>query len=982
MASTSQVDCSGAAPIVTGKFTEGELPTSRLVVVSYNLHGLNQGKHGIAELIANLEPDVIMLQEHWLSPDNMSKLSDLSEKYCIFGSSAMTKCVRSGPLIGRPFGGTAIMVNIKHISVTAMIATSDRYTAISINNLLLITAYMPCVGTEHRDSLYNAIVCELGVIIGDHPECEQCLVGGDFNTNLNSSATVSDYVNKFAFDNMLIRCDSLFPLSDNLTFINESNHSGSTIDYMLTSAPNDIIAFNIIDLDLNLSDHRPIFAVITHKSVHNCLDNSRHPKEPPAEHFRWDHAPLANYYEHTRLLLEPIMADVDNLMCNLDSDDNDGILGAADRIYDSFVEALSTCANIHIPKQRTNFYKFWWSQELDALKSGAICSCRAWKDSGKPRNGPIFSEYKKCKLLYKKRVREMQSAESNAFTNDLHDALLRKSGQDFWRTWKSKFSNDSSVVKVDGTADHHVIGDKFAAYFESNSKPCSSIRDEELKAKFLELRSKYCGSPIDCNQYFDVELLSKLVSKMSNGKAAGLDGLVCEHLKFSHPIATCILSKLFNVFLSRGHVPRSFGLSYTVPIPKSAGHTRALSVDDFRGISISPVLSKLFEMAIIDRFSGYFETSDHQFGFKKNLGCREAIYSVRNVVENFISNGSTVSVCALDLSKAFDRMNHSALLIKLMKRNFPIQIIEILETWFAVTLTCVKWNNYFSTFFRLNVGVRQGGVLSPLLFAIFIDDLVASVMSANAGCYFSFHCCCIFLYADDILLLSPSISGLQLLLDACEKELNNIDMRINVNKSSCIRFGNRYNSPCAEIVSSHGGVIKWSDTCRYLGIHFSSGRTFRCNLDEAKARFFRAFNAIYSKVGGFASEDVILNLIRSKCLPILLYGTEVCPLLSRQIHSLDFSITRLFMKLFHTGSPNIVKECQWNFGFLPLVNQLTIRTANFLQKFIASENNICRLFVETATVQLSSLFSQYGQNIKTASSLQGSIYDQFYNSRN
>ena len=104
-------------------------------------------------------------------------------------------------------------------------------------------------------------------------------------------------------------------------------------------------------------------------------------------------------------------------------------------------------------------------------------------------------------------------------------------------------------------------------------------------------------------------------------------------------------------------------------------------------------------MAIIDTFSSYFETSDHQFGFKKNLGCREAIFSVRNVVENVISNGSTVSVCALDLSKAFDRMNHYALIAKLMKRNFPVQIMAILETWFTVTITCVKWKNCFSTFF-------------------------------------------------------------------------------------------------------------------------------------------------------------------------------------------------------------------------------------------------------------------------------------------
>jgi hypothetical protein len=83
---------------------------------------------------------------------------------------------------------------------------------------------MPCAGTEQRDSLYNDILCELSVVIVDHPECEQCLIGGDFNTNLNSSVTVSDYVNKFALKNLLHRCDILFPVSDNLTYINELNH--------------------------------------------------------------------------------------------------------------------------------------------------------------------------------------------------------------------------------------------------------------------------------------------------------------------------------------------------------------------------------------------------------------------------------------------------------------------------------------------------------------------------------------------------------------------------------------------------------------------------------------------------------------------------------------------------------------------------------------------------------------------------------------
>lgn len=383
-------------------------------------------------------------------------------------------------------------------------------------------------------------------------------------------------------------------------------------------------------------------------------------------------------------------------------------------------------------------------------------------------------------------------------------------------------------------------------------------------------------------------------------------------------------------------------------------------------------------MCVLEKFSSHFITSDHQFGFKKHLGCREAIYSVRNVIETFIANGSTVNVCTLDLSKAFDHMNHFALFLNLMKRQVPDKVLLILEFWFSVSISCVKWDDHLSRFFSLSAGVRQGGVLSPTLFLIYIDGVIDKVKSTNVGCYIALLCCCIYLYADDILLLSPSITGLQLLLNACEQELNNIDMLINVKKSSCIRFGNRFNIPCADIVSSHGGPIKWSDSCRYLGMHFVSGRSFRCNLDHAKARFFRAFNMVYSKVGGFASVDVVLSLIRVKCLPILLYCTEVCPLLSRQIHSLEFSVTRIFMKLFRSSSSNFVNECLFNFGFLPIASQLTVRVANFLQRFIASENTLCQLFVGNASAQLSSIFSQYGENIKTASHLRAVIHDQFF----
>ena len=88
------------------------------------------------------------------------------------------------------------------------------------------------------------------------------------------------------------------------------------------------------------------------------------------------------------------------------------------------------------------------------------------------------------------------------------------------------------------------------------------------------------------------------------------------------------------------------------------------------------------------------------------------------------------NVGLLDLSKAFDKINHYILFIKLMNRSIPTQALSVLENWFSLCLSCVKWGSVMSYFYELKTGVRQGGVLSPFLFSIFIDDLVKYINKA------------------------------------------------------------------------------------------------------------------------------------------------------------------------------------------------------------------------------------------------------------
>ena len=118
-----------------------------------------------------------------------------------------------------------------------------------------------------------------------------------------------------------------------------------------------------------------------------------------------------------------------------------------------------------------------------------------------------------------------------------------------------------------------------------------------------------------------------------------------------------------------------------------------------------------------------------------SLGCSHAIYCVRNIVNHYVSRGSTVNLCALDITKAFDRLNHDGLFINLMRRFVPATLLNVLEKWLGICYTYVSWNSAYSHMFKLTSGVRQGGVLSPCLeieprlCCLYIDDLINHVHS-------------------------------------------------------------------------------------------------------------------------------------------------------------------------------------------------------------------------------------------------------------
>jgi hypothetical protein len=294
---------------------------------------------------------------------------------------------------------------------------------------------------------------------------------------------------------------------------------------------------------------------------------------------------------------------------------------------------LNNCSDVFVPRIRQSALKFWWDCEMDELERNAIESCNVWKLAGKPRSGDIYARMFMCKALYRRAIRSKKREASCAFTNDLHEALSRKEGSSFWRSWNAKFGRKPIVSTVNGSNDPQVILSAFYDHFSQLAVPSNDSRALALACEYDSKRSKFVGDYYDTATPILPDCVEAAVAKFSRGKACGLDGLSPEHITFCHPIIFSILSRLFTCIVATGHVPASFRRSYTVHIPKSSDSCLSpKTCNDFRGIAISSLLAKTFERCLIDIFSDYFEVADNQFGFKSGIGCSHAIYSARRVI--------------------------------------------------------------------------------------------------------------------------------------------------------------------------------------------------------------------------------------------------------------------------------------------------------------------------------------------------------------
>ena len=303
------------------------------------------------------------------------------------------------------------------------------------------------------------------------------------------------------------------------------------------------------------------------------------------------------------------------------------------------------------------------------------------------------------------------------------------------------------------------------------------------------------------------------------------------------------LAAVFRSYLLHGAVTLQILTCAFLPLFKGGVKNPAI-FDSYRAIAGASQLLKLFEYVILTVWGDCLQSDSMQFGFKKGVSTTQCSWLVTEVTTYFMRRGTAVAACLLDCSKAFDKCQFDKLFAKLIAKGLPAVVVRVLIFMYQEQEGCVKLGGKKSTMFRLTNGTRQGSVLSPLLFSIYLDDLLTELRVLQLGCHIGgvwYGACG---YADDLILLAPNREVLQKMLTICErygKEHNLVfstDPVPKLSKTKCVYFcGRSKNVQYPAPVQLDGKDLPWVEHAEHLGHTLHQSVTMDMDCHRARAKF-------------------------------------------------------------------------------------------------------------------------------------------------
>ena len=919
-------------------------------MASLNIHGGTRGcvkQEQLAHFLSENRTHVLALQEVWLYQQGAGAMWTnpfVKQNYTVFSNCRSIHSGRSAAGQGVALLLQNDFVSSSHVAVVNLRFPDDCFDLVdgrclclyvSSLKLILCCLYAPVQTSPDHAAFFHVVNAALSDLISRR-NVSHMLVLGDFNAQVAPRRNAAPLPIGAAGQNLMTFASSL-----NLEFANfgpgtppvedvsqhytrfQSNHAPSILDYILTLSLQSS-EFRISH-EVDRTDHGLIHCSVSIPPAvsRDCEDWSARAGLSSMSPTKWrmkgwdDPACTADYRRRMQPRLAAWVELHDSVIRTLPALDPAQLQLRLDLLGESLVCLMNSAAVQSIGRipiahrNRCTFLK--WSPDLERVHAEKI---RLFKQhAANPGDADLRQAFQIARNACNRAIKQAKA--------EWRDQRVREMGRDVsakdkWTTLKNRVSikNASNAAKhVPPHMWQEAWGSAPPAAPPRPQQPAAAPVPDEVAALFVR-------------EFSMAELLSSM-KKLDSDTGRGPDDLCNPHiLEGGIALHECVL-KLFNLLHSHSMSLSSWADAHILPIAKPS---RALdSPAGFRPISLTSNLCKLYERLIAFRLTSHLMATnalnDEQAAFLPGRGTQDHLFSLEQLIQSKSEQGAHTYCCFLDISCAFDKTPRDAIWQGLLDKQVPPKFVESIQALYKNLRSCVLIEGKRTDFFPVSTGVRQGAVLSPLLFDVFVDSLIGQLKQTGVGVRVSHNPdgrrVCVLVFADDIVLLSESPDEMQELLDVCSSWADAHGMTFNLDKSNAVIFG----PPPQPGAEPHpmppwrprlsGRPMTILQGYKYLGVEFTRSELWTAFVNRVIQKLHHsAYTIRLMGAGDDLSVHTSRMLINALVVPHILYASEVVHYNKTISKKVDSTLSGAFRSAFGAGRKTVLEAAPHDLGLL------------------------------------------------------------------
>lgn len=892
--------------------------------------------------------DIVCLQETWLSESSNTQLLQIdgyqmiNQNYSVSSHGGLTIYLKNKfkyKILDMQNIFCNLSDNINSTipntceSLFIEVTTPSKHIKGKDKKLIIGNIYRP---PRDINENYMAFVNELNLILDYlNKQNKEIVITGDFNIDLlkvNEKTVFKEYIETFMTNGLIPRI--IYPTRF-------SERRGTLIDNVFCKLNDPCLGSAGILLQ-NISDHNPYFFIF---NLHmNDVKNDNY---------------ITKRYINTNCLnklkndLE--IANVSELLRSDVSDPNIN--------YDILEGILLKLMEKHMPLKAVKFNKHK-HKKSPWITYGIIKSIKK-RDKlyaslkSIPSNSPDYNVKKINLKTFNSILRKSIKLAKKTY----YYSTLEKNKQDMKQTWnviKDLLNRNTNTERIELKINNQIIDDQLEVASELN-KHFIKIADS-LTKKIKQPQNKSFNDYLTDNIPHSFEfkpitesMTKKVINNIKTKSSCGVDGLSSYVLKYIKDEISGPLTLIINQSLKYGVFPEKLKIAKVTPIYKGNDSSHP---QNYRPISILPTISKVFEKLMHQQINNYFTShnllNNKQYGFRDKHSTEFSAIELVDKILHQLDVGNAPLNIYLDLSKAFDTIDHVILLQKLQFYGFTECSIKLIHSYLNNRKQCVEINSIKSEFLTIVKGVPQGSILGPLLFLIYMNDF------PKASSHFDF-----ILYADDTTLftslnksdiLSQSIANEKCMV--INKELNSINdwlclnkLLINVQKSKYTLFSKNCNQNSANLkLKIDENEILHVDTFSFLGITLDKRMSFKTHVMKVWSKISKIIG-ILNKMKHIIPRYSLLTIYNSLIMPQFTYGILIWGHQIYQLQKLQKRAIRIICnEKYNAHTDRLFKE-------LNLLKVQDLHKVNELKLYFKLQNNLVPEYTKSIFTPISQIHS-------------------------